>query len=561
MTKRSIILYWLLLLVPTLIIGAAAFRWLSHEQDWIDQQILSSAMERARAIAENAQLSVITVEEGILEALSQIHSSNIAEKLKEWERNNPLVRNVFIWMPRANLQLPNPKEPTTSEERRFIARYDSLFSGRIPWPLSKAEIETQGSVTSETQQMADGRMELRKLTRLGVSQTERKIAERSKESHVKSGWIPWFSENQLFLLGWIRRGPGRPIYGVEIEMMSLLSRLVSAMPPTVPEGVVYGLLDGNGQLLHQSGSSLLKKDANPDLTVSLAPSLPHWQVAVYLSGDGVFTGHGGRGFMVLYGLLLAIFLATIIFGGSLLLWQAHRNMRDARQKTTFVSNVSHELKTPLTSIRLYAELLNKGRIKDPKKRKNYQQVIVSETQRLTRLVNNVLDFSRLEQGRKKYSVEKLDISEFLRDVLERQRLRIQEVGMNLEFMPLEDRLVIETDRDALEQVILNLIDNAVKYASGHEGGEVIVELRPHPDRCEIWIMDRGSGVSPAHRERIFEKFHRVDDSLTAQQPGAGLGLSIARRLLRDLGGDLVYEPRKGGGSCFVVTIAYEEQRA
>lgn len=201
---------------------------------------------------------------------------------------------------------------------------------------------------------------------------------------------------------------------------------------------------------------------------------------------------------------------------------------------------------------MYAELLSENRVTDVDKRARYLEVIASESRRLTRLVNNVLDFSRLEQGRRKYRCEAIDLCVFLPRLLEDYRLRIDEAGMTPTLDFPETPCVVWVDRDALEQVVLNLVDNAIKYAAG--GGELRLWLEPAGGACRLWVMDRGPGVPAAHRARIFEKFHRVDDSLTASRPGSGLGLTIARALLRDLGGDLTYQPRVEGGSCFIVAV-------
>jgi signal transduction histidine kinase len=365
----------------------------------------------------------------------------------------------------------------------------------------------------------------------------------------KGGWIPWFVENRLYILGWVRTDG--PVYGVELELMTLLSRLITDFPAEETDGAVYTLKDDTGEILHQIGTDQIDRDAEPESILSLAPQLPHWELAVYTPGKEA-TPPAARGFLILAGLLLFIFLAAIIFGGGMLTWQAHRNHKDALEKTTFVSNVSHELKTPLTSIRMYAELLFAERVTDPHKKRRYLQVIVSETRRLTRLVNNVLDFSRLEQGKKKYRPEALDLTEHIKEVLSSHALPVKEAGMVLKTAIPDKTITVHTDRDAVDQVMLNLIDNAVKYAAG--GGELKVSLMQESERARIEVSDKGPGVSDAHRERIFEQFHRVDDSLTAKQQGSGLGLSIARRILRDLGGDLTYRPGNDGGSCFVVSL-------
>ncbi len=177
---------------------------------------------------------------------------------------------------------------------------------------------------------------------------------------------------------------------------------------------------------------------------------------------------------------------------------------------------------------------------------------MDESRRLARLVNNLLDFGRLEQGRKKYRIGPLDLTGFLSEFEMTHRLRIGNEGMALTVKFPEKEIRVNTDRDVLEQVLLNLVDNALKYAGG--GKELIIKLDPIDNGWQLRVLDRGPGIPPEDHRRIFEKFYRVNDSLTADHPGSGLGLSIAHRLMRDIGGDLQYEPRQGGGSCFKVII-------
>lgn len=556
MKRRSIIIFWLLLLVPTLVVGAAAFKMLRNEQRRINQEVKLSAQDRAHAVGDSLQLTVEAVEDGLTEALKRISIEKLEETLFSWEERNPLVRSSFMWNQKTGLQKPKPGSFATSEEKRFILRYNLLISGRIPWKTSRAEEEQTDSLKSHgIRQFKTGRQKLVEMARQTDREYQSSGGDFRKASRESAGWIPWFEANNLYILGWVRKEQGGIVYGVELEVMTLLSRLITDFPLTeaVPEGMVYAIIDGNGKVLHQAGKAELKAGIRPDITVSLAPCLPHWQVAVYFV-DGNMMTRSGEGFIIFSGLLLAIFIIAIVMGGSLLMWQAHSNLKDARQKTSFVSSVSHELKTPLTSIRMYAELLAADRIKTPEKKKQYLQVIVTESQRLTRLVNNVLDFSRLEQGRKNYHLEKLDMMVFLYEIIKAHSLRIKKAGLVLkEDMP-DENIIVETDRDALEQVLLNLLDNAIKYAS--EGKELSITLKVSKEYCELQVADRGPGVQSEHRDRIFKKFHRVDDSLTAGKPGSGLGLSIARRLLRDLGGDLLYKPREGRGSCFVILIPY-----
>lgn len=555
MSKRTIILYWLLLLVPTLVISLAAFRLLHHEQERITEQTRNAVQDRLRIIADNLQIDVSSVEEELIDSLQQIPSTNLTETLLAWQRKNPLVRNVFVWNSRLGLQYPPSNQATTGEERRFVNRYEALFSGRITWQYATGETTSEApsreGFLQQVEKMMGKRRELVSLAR-GRSKISKPMAE-ERDSTLQSGWIPWYAENQLYLLGWVQKDPNGPVYGMEMELMTLLSRLLTALPSEAPDGLTYALLDGVGNVIHQVGNVEIVSSVKPDLAIPLAPYLPHWQVAVFCA-DGLHSGRSGRGFMLLSGLLLAIFVTAIVVGSTMLTWQAHRNMVDALEKTSFVSNVSHELKTPLTSICMYADLLSSERIVNEQKRKHYLNVIALESQRLARLVNNVLDFSQLEQGKKRYHLREINLTEFLHQVLGANKLRISEAGLQLKENIADENIVVRSDHDALEQALLNLVDNVIKYAT--DGGELLVSLDPEKDHCKVRVMDRGPGIPVAHRIKIFEKFHRVDDSLTARQLGAGLGLSIARSMLRDLGGDLLYEPRAGGGSCFIILLPY-----
>ena len=568
MKKRSLIIYWLLMLIPAVAVCLAAARMLIHEQERMTRLAQASRHERARSIAETLQITVDTVEDELQQALYEIPASRGIDTLLAWEAANPLIRNIFVWDETTGLEYPLPGMASTAEERRFMDRFDGLFSGRIPWAPGDASSRPEGLITTGANsndreshvrpyeqvtlatKTRSSRQELVDLVRNSETASAPAVSPAGRTVR-EGGWIPWFVENRLYILGWVRTAADGPVYGVELELMTLLSRLITGFPAGETGNVVYALKDDSGRVLHQIGAAQIGRQTVPESVVSLAPELPHWELAVYPPQKAA-TVLSGQGFLVLSGLLLIIFLVAIIFGGGMLTWQAHRNLKDALEKTSFVSNVSHELKTPLTSIRMYAELLFAGRIADPDKQRHYLQVIVSETRRLTRLVNNVLDFSRLEQGRKRYYPEAINLNGYIREIVSAQALPAKEAGMSLEIVLPDQDIVVLADRDAIDQVMVNLIDNAVKYAGS--GGKLNISLGVEGNRARIEVADKGPGVPDGHRERIFEQFHRVDDSLTARQQGTGLGLSIARRILRDLGGDIIYRPGKDGGSRFIIFL-------
>ena len=524
-----------LLVGATLAIGALALWLLRHEEERLAEEARRTLLGRVQIIADNLQLAVGDVQEELLGRIAALPAADLPRTLGGWAEANPLVRNTFQWnVSTRRLELPDPAS-SSAEEKRFIQRYSHLFAARLETLLREGERE---SAAAPARQQASPRYQFNQDVQQVMAPTTARPARR--------GWIPWFEGDQLFLLGWVER-EGR-VAGVELETAALLSRLLAVFPREPEATRAWALLDGAGHVLHQTSGLDLTKGQKPALAVSLSPTLPHWQVALF----GAPPAAVGGSYRLLSTLLVVALLISILAGGALLLWEAGRRAREARQKTTFVANVSHELKTPLTTLRMYAELLREDRVREPEKRQHYLDVMITECARLGRLVNNMLDFSRLEQNRRAYAPEPLELVAWLESFLEQQRLRIEEAGLKLVTRLPPAPLTVRTDRDALEQAVLNLLDNALKYAAA--GQIVEVELVAELGGVRLDVADRGPGVAAELREKIFEKFFRLDESLTARVPGSGLGLSIARRLLRDLGGDLVCLPREGGGACFRITL-------
>jgi signal transduction histidine kinase len=570
-SKRSIILFWALFLVPTLIIAVVAFRLLSHEQERISQSAIRTLSERANTIAETIHLTVEAVQENLEQSLLALDKIQLEKNLVEWEKINPLVRNVFIYKKSQGLEYPAGGMASTREERHFIARYDALFSGRIKFDfnggVSREDTGAKGVATSDfgpgkyavspQKKTESSRQKLVALSRVAQKAPAKEQADvffekSAQKSAQRSGWIPWFSENRLCILGWVQKYEDGPIYGIELELMTLLSRLVVDFPILSEKGAALVLMDGNGKFMHQSGSLAKSPEDKPAAVSTVSDLLPHWRIAVFIDD----TAGTAPGFLFVSVMLLGIFIAAIVSGGMLLTRMTLQNMKDARQKTSFVSSVSHELKTPLTSIRMYAELLLSKRIKDENKIQTYLSVIVNESGRLTRLINNVLDFGKLEQGKKTYHYTSFEMDRFLYQMIKAHSIRIKAQGIEIMTQVEQGDYEVTTDRDAMEQVFLNLLDNALKYAGNGKFIQFVLDKQDAFIRLKI--CDDGPGIPRAQQEKIFEKFHRVDNSLTSKQPGSGLGLSIAKQILRDLKGDLLFEPMPGNGSCFTARIKHHD---
>lgn len=543
--SRRVLLYWVLLLLPTLAVGGGVLWLLSREQARLEDQTRAAAETRrtavgarARLIAENVELLVGDVQNGLMTTLLEApmeDDARLEKFLNDWKRTNPLVRSTF-------------SHTSAGAEKEKMARLIALES-ELRTPVAQAQRQ-EGEImqaASNAYQVNSLRTEFNETAKLkgGVVQVPQ-----------RTGWLP-SRENggELRLIGWRRLEFGRVI-GVEVELSQIAARLGDVLPADREPGEIYELRESGGAVYQQKRlSSLdLKVSARtPLIRVPVSEAvLPGWEVVGFLDdGD---TGSLSNGLLfTLSAVLAGTLVAAILVSGTLLLRQARRSEEEAVQKISFVANVSHEFKTPLTTIRLYAELLQQGRVADEGKRADYLGTIGRETQRLTRLVNNVLDFSRLEQGRKRFELVDADLGAALAGLCDTHEPRVAGAGLRLLRELPAGPVRVKTDLDAVGQIVINLLDNACKYAAA--GGEATVSLAAREGGgAVIRVADRGPGVPAIHRGRIFEKFHRVDDTLTTEKGGAGLGLSIARQLARGMGGELHYAERAGGGAEFILEL-------
>lgn len=246
-------------------------------------------------------------------------------------------------------------------------------------------------------------------------------------------------------------------------------------------------------------------------------------------------------------------LSLLMAGG---IWLTYRNvsreMTLARLKSDFVANVSHELRTPLALIRLYAETLELGRLTAKEKYPEYFRIIREESERLTALINNILDFSRIEAGRKEYEFKETNLAELVHSTLESYRFQIQQNGFAFEENISSDIPPVNVDREAIARSLLNLVNNALKYSKDQK--YIAVSLYRSNSSVNLEVRDRGIGISINEQEKIFEKFYRCGDPLVHNVKGSGLGLSLVRHIARAHGGDVLVESAPEKGSKFTIAL-------
>ncbi|HVE87409.1 MAG TPA: HAMP domain-containing sensor histidine kinase [Myxococcales bacterium] len=253
-------------------------------------------------------------------------------------------------------------------------------------------------------------------------------------------------------------------------------------------------------------------------------------------------------------------LAAVLVGGvALALRTASRELKLSQMKSDFVSNVSHELKTPLASIRLFGELMRLGRVTSEEKVKEYGAFIDAESRRLTQLITNILDSSRIESGKKEYVSADVELGDLVTEVLKSFEVIVRHQGYVVRFDRPAGPVVVEGDFSALAQVVHNLLDNAIKYSAPKSAIEL--QLGPHRGQARLLVRDQGIGIATDEQQKIFERFHRVSTGLLHEVRGSGLGLSIVKHVVEAHGGRIEVESALGKGSTFALYLPLAQRLA
>ena len=284
----------------------------------------------------------------------------------------------------------------------------------------------------------------------------------------------------------------------------------------------------------------------------LGAALPGLEVVFPTAASGTDVAALQR---TLYGVALLLVLSITFFGAFLVWRDVRRELRLADLRSQFVSSVSHELKTPLTSIRMLAEILQTKDPPDRRMQADYLGTIVGESERLTRLLNNVLDLSKIEQDRMMYRPRPTLLAEVAHRAVQAVEYPLEQEGFTLSVDSQHELPLVSVDPDALEQAILNLLTNAMKYSG--ESREIDLRLRSEDGHAVVEVTDRGMGIAPQELERLTEKFYRVPTAENRHVPGTGLGLTLVDHMAKSHGGDLRVRSVVGAGSTFAIWLPLE----
>ncbi|MDZ7636874.1 MAG: HAMP domain-containing sensor histidine kinase [Bryobacterales bacterium] len=519
MKPRLTLLLLLIVVTPLAIVGWLGAKIVGDEQDVLQHRVSGLMTGQLRAVDAAISTALDAYQQRVLEEMRPFTVERDA--LRKRSRESALSMQFYVLEGAGKLLYPPVDSPgaLTPSEREALARTAQIWDG--------------------------GEL----LASVGES-----------EATAETGWKAWYWGNGLQMMFWTREG--QRIHVAEINRTRLLADLIAALPETdevAPQlsGGRIQLMDATGTVLYQWGSVKNEEALKTAARIALRAPLSAWSLE-YATAEAP-----GIGSVVAGGFLLTLLPALLLLVGLVLGMAAYfyreqsREMREAAQRVSFVNQVSHELKTPLTNIRMYAEILEREAGGEDERMSRHLNVIVSESQRLSRMIANVLTFSRGQRNALNLRYQSVVPDDVLRTVLEQFRPALSARGIDVE-LDLRIGEECSLDPDALGQIVGNLVSNVEKYAA--EGKLLRMEsgldsLPSGLGRIFVVVEDRGPGVPAREQARIFEPFYRVNSLLTEGVSGTGIGLSISRELARLHGGDVVLEAKESGGSRFLVTLA------
>jgi signal transduction histidine kinase len=616
--KRSIWIFLLAIVLPSIGLGWLALRSANEQQIILERRTAELYQKETDAVASEARGLIEEERRAFAERVRQLLASSSAPELardfaaklaRAWPR--PAIG--FALSADGNLISPSTEEARGDAERqRFLQNNSAFLSGSIPATVysvpaeelnrSQQRLKTTRNELDDkaaTDSFATKSLAKRKQPEAAPpsaaapapasaakdesaqsSQTLRNVAPqrvlkenapaisqlvpatadfKALTSDQPEGVVTRFMQDRLEILFWLRppEAPGM-IFGCLVNVDGLTDLWRDALPDNAAPDYVIALLNDKARPVATQPLSEKGRDwKRPFVASEIGEALPHWEAALYLMRPQQLQ-ENAQGVRRTLLLLIAAALAAIVFGGWAVFADARRQLALAQKKTDFVSNVSHELKTPLTSIRMFAEMMQSGNA-DAEKRPQYLRIIVAEAERLTRLINNVLDFARLERKQKHYDFRSLDLHAVLARTWEGHELHLREQGFTTRWHAAPPPYPVRGDEDALAQILVNLLSNAEKYSV--EEKEVEIHSYLTEDSVHVSVLDRGSGVPPGEEAKIFEAFYRAHDSLASGIQGSGLGLTLAQRLAKEHGGEITYQAREGGGSNVTLRLPLTTDRS
>lgn len=537
MKPRLIAIYLLIVLLP---LGLLA--WLGSELAREDQQRVAMKFRDllASQLADRNQTFVngIATREREFQELCERAAMMSPDELRRLVRKERFIRQMFVLKADGAFVFPLLDKNATERERGFFERTKSIWESGI-------QLGSIGEPSSN----------------FGNSPQRQSFNRSMQRPDLEQDWHPWFWGNGVQFLFWRQVSDGR-VVGMEVDRMALVADLVGRLPVTRENdrGTMSGrivLRDAQNNPLYQWGKYDPQPEEKAVTRIPVAAPLSMWSLE-YFAAPSIYPEDLGRSTMLNIGAALVIGCVLMLVLAVYFFRESSREIREASQRVSFVNQVSHELKTPLTNIRMYAELMQ-GQLdvlEDGSLEQNENLgVIVTESQRLSRMINNVLTFAKGQRGQLKPNVRTEIPDEVVEATLDHFRPAMEAKKIQVSFDG-GARKAVAFDPDYLEQILGNLMSNVEKYVP--EGGSAKIVSEQHRDRFAVVVTDDGPGIPVAQRDTVFEPFTRLSNRLTDGITGTGIGLTISRELARNHGGELVMEQGEKGAT-FRVTVPINEK--
>lgn len=586
MKYRATLLLILLVLLPLLLLGWLGYRLQQNEQQLVGLQLQKLVEQQLESVDQQLQrhfqqLETLLQRQG-MDLYRRADPDYPADALRTFIKRSAQVQQLFVLDQSDQRQFPPRNEPLSREEQRLVERLQPLWqspgllrpkdadpqtvspppaaasdtpaakrsgdyfvSGQLAQRAPAELVDNLSDYVSEADAYAAepqapaaslAKAEPRRNARAAEqAETASDMSVESEADITDSGWIAWYVDARLIHIYWWRDPQGRTL-GFVLNDARLLSDLINRLPDAGAGRDALGdaqiqLLDSQANTLYRWGD--YQENGAPLRSLGLSHPLGSWSLEYHAPA---LQGGGPPAWLTLT--LPLVLLGLGLVGLGYLFYREHRReMQLAAQRVNFVNQVSHELKTPLTNVRLYAEMLEQrlDGDDDPSVGR-YLGVISNESQRLSRLIDNVLSLSRLQRRQLTLSLECQDPDQQIAHTLETFAPLLKQRLIEPEFAPGIGQS-LRYDPALLEQILNNLLSNCEKYAP--DSGALRIASWLEGTRLCVSVQDQGPGIAAAERARVFEPFYRCSNRLTDGITGTGIGLGLARDLARAHGGDLV----------------------
>lgn len=538
MQKKIAIALLLIVLLPVTGLAWLGLRMAHNEQRVVAAQVQALVHAQLQGVDDAIQGYFLELQDSLSTQLARQPVDG--ERLKQLVLQSAQVQQVLVVAADGSRVLPAPGAMLSESEKQFMQRTSALWDN--------PKLLTQGGPLAMAPNTAGLASSSKKFRVSPVA----KGADKAEADPAQSGWYAWHWNAQLHHLFWWR-DPQNRLIALELAPVALLSEVIAHLPNTSadasPAQTRTRLVNGSGQTVYEWGTYQPTDKERSLAMLPLSHPLASWKLEYFAPAL-----QGGAAASTLGIVAAVLSIALALAGLAVYLYREHsRELRTAQQRVNFVNQVSHELKTPLTNIRMYAELLEAevadgfadAPAQDGARAHQYIGVITTESQRLSRLIANVLSLGQSQKSQLRLAPQPATVDEVIARCVAAFQPALDAKAIAVQVDAHAGAPVL-LDPEALEQILNNLVSNVEKYAAA--GGAIHIRSQQDDNTSTVDVRDFGPGIAPQDRDRIFEPFYRVSSRLTDGVSGTGIGLGIARELARLHGGDLVVQDVDTGAS-------------